>query len=129
MSERKLYIETYGCQMNVVDSEVVAAILQQHRYQVTEDIEKADLVLVMSVFPGFGGQSFIESVLPKVTEIRRRFDGDLEIDGGITDETGPLAAAAGAEVFVAGTYVFGSKDYAEAIARLKKGCEKAAKET
>jgi len=46
MSERKLYIETYGCQMNVVDSEVVAAILQQHRYQVTENIEEADLVLV-----------------------------------------------------------------------------------
>jgi len=46
MSERKLYIETYGCQMNVVDSEVVAAILQQHRYQVTEDIDEADLVLV-----------------------------------------------------------------------------------
>ena len=46
MSERKLYIETYGCQMNVVDSEVVAAILQQNRYQVTEDIDEADLVLV-----------------------------------------------------------------------------------
>jgi tRNA-2-methylthio-N6-dimethylallyladenosine synthase len=46
MSERKLYIETYGCQMNVVDSEVVAAILQQHRYQVTENIDEADLVLV-----------------------------------------------------------------------------------
>jgi tRNA-2-methylthio-N6-dimethylallyladenosine synthase len=46
MSDRKLYIETYGCQMNVVDSEVVAAILQQHRYQVTEDIDEADLVLV-----------------------------------------------------------------------------------
>lgn len=46
MSERKLYIETYGCQMNVVDSEVVAAILQQHRYQVTENIDEADLLLV-----------------------------------------------------------------------------------
>lgn len=46
MSDRKLYIETYGCQMNVVDSEVVAAILQQHRYQLTEDIDEADLVLV-----------------------------------------------------------------------------------
>ena len=46
MPERKLYIETYGCQMNVVDSEVVAAILLQHQYQVTEDINEADLILV-----------------------------------------------------------------------------------
>jgi tRNA-2-methylthio-N6-dimethylallyladenosine synthase len=45
MSTRKLYIETYGCQMNVVDSEVVAAILQQHNYQVTEELDEADLVL------------------------------------------------------------------------------------
>ena len=46
MSTRKLYIETYGCQMNVVDSEVVVAILQQHQYSLTEDIDEADLVLV-----------------------------------------------------------------------------------
>ncbi len=46
MSSRKLYIETYGCQMNVVDSEVVVAILQQHNYELTEEVEEADLVLV-----------------------------------------------------------------------------------
>ncbi|MBN1586425.1 MAG: ribulose-phosphate 3-epimerase [Candidatus Omnitrophica bacterium] len=85
-------------------------------------LEGADLVLVMSVFPGFGGQSFMEEVLPKVAAIRARFKGDLEIDGGITHETGPLAARAGAEILVAGTYVFGAADYAEPIQRLRSWC-------
>jgi ribulose-phosphate 3-epimerase len=83
-----------------------------------------DLILVMSVNPGFGGQSFIREVLPKVSAIRKMIDAsgraiDLEIDGGITKETAPEAIAAGANVLVAGNAVFNTKDYAGAIAALR----------
>ena len=89
-------------------------------------IDVADLVLVMSVNPGFGGQSFIREVLPKVKAIRAMIDAsgrpiDLEIDGGITKETAPEAIAAGARVLVAGSAVFngGEAGYASAIAALR----------
>ena len=85
-----------------------------------------DLVLVMSVNPGFGGQAFIESQLAKVAELRRRIDGsgreiDLEIDGGINFETAPRAIAAGADVLVAGTATFtgGPGAYEANIRRLR----------
>jgi ribulose-phosphate 3-epimerase len=85
-----------------------------------------DQVLVMSVNPGFGGQSFIREVLPKVAAIRTMINAtgrpiDLEIDGGITKETAPEAIAAGANVLVAGNAVFTTKDYAGAIAALRGG--------
>jgi ribulose-phosphate 3-epimerase len=87
-------------------------------------LHTVDLVLVMSVNPGFGGQAFLPSVLPKVRAIRKMIDEsgfpiDLEIDGGITKETAPLAVAAGANVLVAGSAVFGKPDYAAAIADLR----------
>ena len=83
-----------------------------------------DQVLVMSVNPGFGGQSFIREMLPKVAAIRKMIDAtgraiDLEIDGGITKDTAPDAIAAGARVLVAGNAVFNTKDYAQAIAALR----------
>ena len=89
-----------------------------------------DQVLVMSVNPGFGGQSFIESVLPKLAQLRRWIDErelavELEVDGGISPDTIERAAHAGANVFVAGTAVFGEPDYRVAIADLRKreeGC-------
>jgi ribulose-phosphate 3-epimerase len=79
-----------------------------------------DQVLVMSVNPGFGGQSLIHGVLPKVSAIRRMIDErglniDLEIDGGITEVTAKDAIAAGARVLVAGNAVFNTKDYRKAI--------------
>jgi ribulose-phosphate 3-epimerase len=87
-----------------------------------------DLVLVMSVNPGFGGQDFIDSQLAKIAELRRRIDAtgraiDLEVDGGINPETAAQAAAAGADVLVAGTATFsgGRTAYAENIRRLRKG--------
>ncbi|MCK5273372.1 MAG: ribulose-phosphate 3-epimerase [Alphaproteobacteria bacterium] len=86
-----------------------------------------DLVLVMSVNPGFGGQSFIESQLDKVAELRRRIDDsgrtiDLEIDGGINFDTAPRAIAAGADVLVAGTATFtGGPDAYEANIRRLRG--------
>ena len=77
-------------------------------------LDMADLILVMSVNPGFGGQSFITGVLPKLRELRRMIDEagtatDLEIDGGITRATAGSACEAGARVLVAGSAVFGAK--------------------
>ena len=83
-------------------------------------LEKLDLVLLMSVNPGFGGQQFIRSVLPKIAEARKRIDklGKeiwLEVDGGIKAENIAEVARAGADTFVAGSAIFGSKDYAATI--------------
>ncbi len=91
---------------------------------------EVDLVLVMSVNPGFGGQSFLPEVLPKVRVIRRMIDDaklpiDLEIDGGITAITAAQAAAAGARVLVAGNSIFGSGDYASAIAKMRQAANAA----
>jgi len=87
---------------------------------------EVDLMLVMSVNPGFGGQAFIESQLDKVAELRRRIDAagravDLEIDGGINFDTAPRAVAAGADVLVAGTATFagGPDAYQANIRRLR----------
>ena len=89
-------------------------------------LDAVDLVLVMSVNPGFGGQAFISSMLDKISALRAKIDAtgrqiDLEVDGGINAETAPLAVAAGADVLVAGTAVFsdGAGGYADNIARLK----------
>ncbi|MCX7927103.1 MAG: ribulose-phosphate 3-epimerase [Candidatus Omnitrophica bacterium] len=79
----------------------------------------ADFILVMSVNPGFGGQKFISEVIPKIRQLRRIFCGDIAVDGGINDKTAGLVCQAGANVLVAGSYIFGSKDYAEAIRRLR----------
>lgn len=91
-------------------------------------LDMIDLVLVMSVNPGFGGQSFIESQLDKITEIRRRIDGSgrairLEVDGGIDRATAPRAIAAGADALVAGTATFrgGPDAYADNIRALRGG--------
>jgi ribulose-phosphate 3-epimerase len=82
----------------------------------------ADYVLVMSVFPGFGGQKFIADVLQKVRGLRDAgYPGDIEIDGGIDPTTAPLAVAAGVDVLVAGTAVFRAPDRAAAIQTLRGG--------
>ncbi|MEM9533441.1 MAG: ribulose-phosphate 3-epimerase [Pseudomonadota bacterium] len=87
-------------------------------------MDKVDMVLLMSVNPGFGGQKFIPAVLDKVAEARQLidesgFDVRLEIDGGVkTDNIGDIAAA-GADTFVAGSAIFGSENYAETISRMR----------
>lgn len=93
---------------------------------VAEVMDMVDLILVMSVNPGFGGQSFITTQLEKIRVLRQMIDAqtraiDLEVDGGITEETAPLAQAAGADVLVAGTASFkgGPAHYAENLARLR----------
>jgi ribulose-phosphate 3-epimerase len=92
----------------------------------------ADLVLVMSVNPGFGGQSFIAEVLPKVAAIRRQIDQaklsiQLEIDGGITEETAGRAVEAGARVLVSGSAIFTKPDYTAAILGLRRAADAALK--
>ncbi|PLX87164.1 MAG: ribulose-phosphate 3-epimerase [Desulfuromonas sp.] len=84
-----------------------------------------DLVLLMTVNPGFGGQSFIENCLPKIEALRQRIDQlgldvELEVDGGVKTDNIERIAAAGADVFVAGSAVFGTDDYAATIASLKQ---------
>jgi ribulose-phosphate 3-epimerase len=92
---------------------------------VREVLGDVDQVLVMTVNPGFGGQKFIESTLSKIETLRswieeRGLEIALEVDGGIGPETIARAAQAGADVFVAGTAVFGAGDYAEAIQGLRR---------
>lgn len=87
-----------------------------------------DLVLVMSVNPGFGGQSFIPQVLDKIRDLRRRLDGLdrevlLEVDGGIKVENIGEVARAGADAFVAGSAIYGSDDYGQTIARMRAEME------
>ncbi|WP_137181031.1 ribulose-phosphate 3-epimerase [Roseomonas sp. AR75] len=87
-------------------------------------LDLCDLVLVMSVNPGFGGQGFIRSQLGKIAALRAMIDGTgreiaLQVDGGVTAETARDCVAAGADVLVAGTAVFGAKDYRAAINALR----------
>ncbi|NDG48742.1 MAG: ribulose-phosphate 3-epimerase [Rhodospirillales bacterium] len=89
-------------------------------------LDLVDLIMVMTVNPGFGGQSFIMSQLPKIAALRRMIDATgrdiaLEIDGGVTAATAPHCLEAGADTLVAGTAIFGAADYASAIATLKQG--------
>ena len=88
-------------------------------------LERLDLALVMTVEPGFGGQSFMRPMLPKITALRRMLDRagctgcDVEVDGGIDASTAPLALEAGANVLVAGSAIFDRPDRAAAIAELR----------
>jgi ribulose-phosphate 3-epimerase len=93
-------------------------------------MDKVDLVLIMSVNPGFGGQSFIASALPKVREVRKRIAASgreiwLEVDGGIKADNIAKVASAGADTFVAGSAIFGDKDRAAAVRRLRDELNKA----
>lgn len=92
--------------------------------EIFEYLPLCDMVLVMSVEPGFGGQSFMTSALPKLEKLRKEIDRlgldiDLEVDGGINKETAPLAVKAGANVLVAGSYVFSAQDMPAVIKEIK----------
>ena len=93
-------------------------------------MDKVDLILIMSVNPGFGGQSFIRSALPKIAEARKRIDASgrdiwLEVDGGVKADNIADVARAGADTFVAGSAVFGERDRKAAMARLRAELERA----
>ena len=111
-------IREHGCKAGLVFNPATPLVWLDHT------LEQLDLVLLMSVNPGFGGQQFIPSVLPKIAEARRRIqsasqatgrDVWLEVDGGIKGENIAEIGRAGADTFVAGSAVFGSKDYAATI--------------
>ncbi|RLB13566.1 MAG: ribulose-phosphate 3-epimerase, partial [Deltaproteobacteria bacterium] len=88
-------------------------------------LNNLDMVVLMTVNPGFGGQSFISEVLPKIEELKKMIDQkgmevNIEVDGGINIENIAQVARAGANVFVAGNAIFGSQDYAETIALMRE---------
>ncbi len=89
-------------------------------------LDQVDLVLVMSVFPGFGGQSFMPEVLPKVEWLRDRgYRGWIEMDGGLNQDTLPRCAAAGANALVAGSAIFGAQDMQQTISAFRAKAEAA----
>ena len=93
--------------------------------EIFEFLPYCDMVLVMSVEPGFGGQSFMPSALPKLEALKKEIDRlglevDLEIDGGINGETAPMAIKAGANVLVAGNYIFSAENMGEKIKYIKE---------
>lgn len=81
-------------------------------------LDKCDIVLIMSVNPGFSGQIFMPEVLGKIKDLRACFKGEIEVDGGINIETAPLIIKNGADTLITASYLYGSKDYKEAIQRL-----------
>jgi ribulose-phosphate 3-epimerase len=112
-------IREQGCKAGLVFNPATPLTYLDHT------IEKLDLVLLMSVNPGFGGQQFIPSVLPKIAEARRRIaatgkDIWLEVDGGVKADNIADIARAGADTFVAGSAVFGAKDYGAAIRAMRE---------
>jgi ribulose-phosphate 3-epimerase len=87
-------------------------------------MDLVDIIMVMTVNPGFGGQAFIESQLPKIALLRRAIDNSgrkiaLQIDGGVTPKTTPALLAAGADTLVAGTAIFSTPNYTAAIAAIR----------
>ena len=95
--------------------------------RILECVDYMDMMLIMSVVPGFGGQKFMPEVLDKVRELKKKTAGtgiEIEIDGGITKDTAPLAAEAGAEILVAGSAVFNAPSYADAIRSIRENAEK-----
>ena len=89
-------------------------------------LEIADFILIMSVNPGFGGQSFIPSALERIRSLReslqtRNPQAQIQIDGGVNPQTAPAVIAAGADILVAGSAIFGQEDYAAAVAAIRSG--------
>jgi ribulose-phosphate 3-epimerase len=118
-------IREQGCRAGLVFNPATPLVFLDHV------MDKVDLILIMSVNPGFGGQSFIASALPKIAEARRRIDASgrdiwLEVDGGIKADNIASAAAAGADTFVAGSAIFGDKDRAGALRRMREALQRPA---
>ena len=110
-------IKEHGCQAGLV--------FNPQRHYLDYVVDKVDLILLMSVNPGFGGQKFIPSTLDKLRQVRERIDASgrdirLEVDGGVNcDNIGEIAKA-GADMFVAGSAIFNADDYAEVIRTMKQ---------
>jgi len=117
-------IRDQGCKAGLVFNPATPLVHLDHV------MDKVDLVLVMSVNPGFGGQSFIPAALDKLRAVRKRIEASgrdiwLEIDGGVKADNIEAIARAGADTFVAGSAIFGDKDRAAAIARMREALKRA----
>ena len=115
-------IKSLGCKAGLVLNPATPINLLE------ESLDKLDMVLLMSVNPGFGGQKFIESVLHKVAKVRTLIDQNnlnvrLEVDGGINLENIPRVASAGADTFVAGSAIFNADNYADTIKQMRSSLE------
>ena len=111
-------IKSYNCKAGLVLNPATPISL------IEESLDKLDMVLLMSVNPGFGGQKFIDSVLSKVTKVRSLIDKNnlsirLEVDGGINLENISQVASAGADTFVAGSAIFNTADYSKVIEQMR----------
>jgi ribulose-phosphate 3-epimerase len=118
-------IREHGCKPGLVFNPATPLDWLDHT------LEKIDMVLLMSVNPGFAGQQFIPATLSKIREVRRRIDASgrdirLEVDGGIKADNIGAVAAAGADTFVAGSAIFGSADYAATVRAMRGAIETAA---
>jgi ribulose-phosphate 3-epimerase len=134
-----------GCTVHVEVGDTAALLAETHRLGMRAGVAlnpdtdfeaaapflgQADLVLCMTVFPGFGGQDFMAEVLPKIEQARAALDragsaAELEVDGGIDEDTAPLVVRAGARVLVAGSAIFGDERPWEAARRIRMAAEKA----
>ena len=117
-------IRDNGCRAGLVFNPATPLVHLDHV------MDKVDLILIMSVNPGFGGQSFIASALPKIREARARIaesgrDIWLEVDGGIKADNIESVARAGADTFVAGSAIFGERNHAAAVARMREALKRA----
>ena len=117
-------IREHGCKAGLVFNPATPLDYLDHV------MDKVDLILIMSVNPGFGGQSFIRSALAKIADARKRIDASgrdiwLEVDGGVKADNIAEIARAGADTFVAGSAIFGDKDRAAAIARMRAELKRA----
>ncbi|MGZ5078945.1 MAG: ribulose-phosphate 3-epimerase [Usitatibacter sp.] len=118
------FIREQGCKAGLVFNPATPLAYLDHV------MDKVDLILIMSVNPGFGGQSFIASALGKLKEARQRIEASgrdiwLEVDGGVKADNIAAIAAAGADTFVAGSAIFGEKDRAQAIRRMREELKRA----
>jgi ribulose-phosphate 3-epimerase len=82
-------------------------------------LAEMDMVLIMSVNPGFSGQKFMDAVIPKIRQLRSIYEGDIAVDGGINDKTAPLVVKAGANILVTASYFFSSPNHKKAVSTLK----------
>jgi ribulose-phosphate 3-epimerase len=117
-------IREHGCRPGLVFNPATPLSYLDHV------LDKLDMVLLMSVNPGFGGQSFIPSALPKIRQVREMIDRSgrairLEVDGGIKTDNIEAVAAAGADTFVSGSAIFGAKSYAATIAAMRESIARA----
>ena len=114
-------IRDHGCQAGLVLNPATTPDCLEYV------LDKLDMILLMSVNPGFGGQKFIPGTLTKIRQVRERIDASgreirLEVDGGVKEDNIGEIAAAGADTFVAGSAIFGRDDYAAVIERMRRAC-------